>query len=73
MSVGMATRSQNRDRARQRGATLVGYALTLAMMVAVAIGSITALERNGETFLQNTGDKIGEPRPSQTDAQLYSP
>ncbi len=46
----------------QRGATLAGYALALAMMVVVALGSMKALENNSEDFLVNTGDKIGEPR-----------
>lgn len=51
----------------------MGYALALAMMVAVAITSLTVLDRNSETFLQNTGDEIGEPRPPRSDAQLLNP
>ncbi len=69
----MEDRSSTRDGGRQRGATLVGYALTLAMMVAVAIASLTAMDRNSETFLENTGDKIGEPRLPRAEAQLLSP
>lgn len=54
--------SPPKRRSLQRGATLTGYALTLAVMVVVALGSMKALEDNSEDFLANTGDKIGEPR-----------
>ncbi len=43
---------------------MTGYALTMAVMVVVGLGSMSALERNSETFLEDTGTAIGEPRPS---------
>ncbi len=52
------------SRRSERGATLTGYALTMAVMVVVGLGSMSALERNSETFLEDTGTAIGEPRPS---------
>jgi hypothetical protein len=55
---------QSADTRSERGATLTGYALTVAVMVVVALGSMSALENNSEDFLENTGDKIGEPRES---------
>ncbi len=56
--------SQSTGRRSERGATLSGYALTMSVMVVVALGTISALETNSEDFLENTGDKIGEPRES---------
>jgi hypothetical protein len=55
---------QPKGRQSERGATLTGYALTVAVMVVVALGSMSALEDNSEDFLQNTGDEIGAPRES---------
>lgn len=52
------------DRGSERGSSVTGYALTVALMVVVALGSMTALETSSEEFLASTGDKIGEPRES---------
>lgn len=48
----------------ERGATLTGYALSLALLVVMSLGSIKVLESSGETYLIETGSKIGEPRPT---------
>ena len=56
------------EKASQRGATLTGYALTLALMIAVALGSVSLLERSSEDFLTESGTTIGSPRPSSQDA-----
>ena len=47
---------------KERGTTLTGYALTLALFSVVTLGSVKALEANGETFLEGTGQDIGTPR-----------
>ncbi len=47
---------------KQRGTTLTGYSLTVALFAIVALGSIKALESNGETFLEGTGQEIGAPK-----------
>ncbi len=47
---------------KQRGTTLTGYSLTVALFALVAMGSIKALENNGETFLEGTGQEIGAPK-----------
>lgn len=47
---------------KERGTTLTGYALTLALFSIVTLGSIKALESNGETFLEGTGQNIGTPK-----------
>ncbi|NNF55170.1 MAG: hypothetical protein HKN03_12115 [Acidimicrobiales bacterium] len=47
---------------KERGTTLTGYALTVALFTLVALGSVKALEDNGETFLEGTGQEIGAPR-----------
>lgn len=52
------------DRGSERGSSLTGYTLTVALVVVVALGSMTALETSSEDFLASTGDKIGEPRES---------
>lgn len=52
----------DRDDQDQRGATLVEYALVMALVVGgtlVAIDSLT--DRSGD-YLSSTGDDIGEPR-----------
>ena len=56
------------NRRSERGATLVGYALTLATMVVVALGSLTVLQDNSETFLVGTGNDIGTARLSAAEA-----
>jgi hypothetical protein len=56
----------------QRGATLTGYALTMAVMVVAAMGSMALLEDNSETFLTDSGTNIGEPRQTE-DFALESP
>ena len=56
--------------AKQRGATLTGYAMTVALMVVMSLGSMKALEDNGETFLEETGRDIGTPRRSADDAAV---
>ena len=46
----------------ERGATLVEYALVVALVVGVTIFAIDDLTSNSGTYLSNTGGDIGEPR-----------
>ena len=60
----MEDRSARRD---ERGATLVEYALVLALVVGatlVAVGDLT--DRSGD-YLSTTADDIGQPRPRISD------
>ncbi len=70
--LGMSTPTQPSSPRRQRGATLTGYALTMAVMVVAAMGSMALLEDNSETFLTDSGTNIGEPRQAE-DFALESP
>lgn len=53
------------QRLRQRGATLTGYALIMAGMVAVSLGAVEGLDRGSTEVLENTGASIGESRPTR--------
>ncbi len=68
MAIDRRSATIQKLRRTQRGATLTGYALTMAVIVTASLGSMAALERNGETFLEDTGTAIGEPRPSSEEA-----
>lgn len=46
----------------ERGATLVEYAIILALLVMVSLVAIEQLGNDAGVYLQETGDGIGEPR-----------
>jgi pilus assembly protein Flp/PilA len=46
-------------RTRDEGASLVEYALLLALIAVVAIAAITALGENASSTLQDVSDSIG--------------
>lgn len=52
---------------RQRGATLVGYAVILSVMVVAGMSSLKVLEQNSEEFLADSGSSIGQPPPDRTE------
>ena len=43
----------------ERGATLVEYALIVALMVVTSLGAIKSLERNADTYYDTTSSRIG--------------
>ena len=47
--------------ANERGATLVEYALVVALVVVVLIGAITRISDSGDEKLEASGDRIGTP------------
>jgi Flp pilus assembly pilin Flp len=50
------------DPRRERGATVVEYALVLALFVGATLIAIDGLTDRGGTYLSTTGDDIGQPR-----------
>ncbi len=56
---------------RQRGASLTGYSLIMAGMVAVSLGAVQGLDRGSTEVLEATGDSIGEARPTRDQLALY--
>ena len=56
--------------ARERGATLIEYALILALLVGSTIGVILLLEDNSGSFLEQAGSDIGTPRGLAADFGL---
>lgn len=50
------------DRRRERGASLVEYALVFALIVIGSLFAIDALTDTSGSYLSSTGDDIGEPR-----------
>lgn len=52
----------------QRGATLTGYALLVALLTVVSLAAIEALGNTSSDYLDETGEQVGAPRPSKFDA-----
>ncbi len=60
----MTNPNNNRLPTSERGATLTGYALTVALVVVMGLGSMELLDRTSEEVLRETGDQIGDMRPT---------
>ena len=54
-------------RSTERGSTLTGYALIVALVMVLGVGSIQMLDRVGGEVLVETGDQIGDMRPTLDD------
>ncbi len=50
------------DRSKERGASLVEYALVFALLVVSSLLAIDSLTTRSGSYLSSTGDGIGEPR-----------
>ena len=50
------------DQKRERGATLVEYALVFTLIVVGTLFAIDALTTSSGSYLSSTGNDIGEPR-----------
>ena len=61
MSLWPKRRDERRERA-ERGATLVEYALILALVVGATLVAVQGLTDTSGDYLSSTGDDIGEPR-----------
>ena len=66
--------------ADERGATLTGYALTVAGITVLSLSALAVLEDGGGRYLETTGEAIGQPRestsflaPSPTQSQPAGP
>lgn len=59
-----------RQHGKERGASLVEYALLVALIAVVCIGAVTVLGKNSSTKMQGAGESIGgnEPCAEVTDA-----
>ena len=53
---------QRSDQRRQRGATLVEYALVFSLIVVASLFAIDALTTSSGSYLSSTGNDIGQPR-----------
>ena len=53
---------QRSDQRRERGATLVEYALIFALIVVSSLFAIDALTDSSGSYLSSTGNDIGQPR-----------
>ena len=65
----------HQDEKKQRGATLVEYALVTALFLTASLGAFTYLTRESGEYLVDTGSQIGEPRDriSDIDHNLPAP
>lgn len=50
------------DRARERGATAVEYAMLFSLVIGTTVLAIQTLTTESGDYLSTTGDDIGEPR-----------
>jgi Flp pilus assembly pilin Flp len=50
------------DQGHERGATLIEYALILALFVGATALAVTNLTSTSGQYLSSTGDDIGQPR-----------
>lgn len=53
------TEPDERRRDRERGASLVEYALLVALIAVVCIGAVTLLGRNSSTKMSSAGTAVG--------------
>lgn len=62
------------DRRHERGASLVEYALLIALIAVVCIGAVTLLGRNSSTKMRSAGDGVagGDGCPSGLH-RIYGP
>lgn len=63
----MKNRNNNISQTKERGATLTGYALTVALVIVMGLGSMKLLDRASGEVLVETGDQIGDMRPTLTE------
>ena len=57
--MGSLRRFRRRPSGADRGATLVEYALIVALMVVTSLGAIKSLERNADSYYDTTSSRIG--------------
>ena len=60
-STTSTTQAPRTRRRRERGATLVEYALMLSLVVVSALAVLQSLEDNSAEYLNETGSEIGRP------------
>ncbi len=61
MTSSLASTAPVPRRRRERGATLVGYALMMALIVVSALTVLQSFEDNSSEYLNDTGSEIGRP------------
>lgn len=61
---------RGRESGVERGASLVTYALVLALVTVASLGAVDALVDSSSSLLEDSGDNIGEPRSYRNDAVL---
>ncbi len=57
----------------QRGATLTGYALLVALLTVTSLAAIEALGSTSSDYLDETGEQVGTARQSKFDANAGAP
>ncbi len=67
--LGVAEREQR----CQRGATLVEYALLVALVLGSTLVAIDTLTAESADYLSETSDNVGSPRPHYTDLTPHYP
>ncbi len=66
------TFASNAGSNRQRGATLVGYALVFSAIAVTSLAGIEALNRTSGDYLGETGEQVGVARPSRFETDSSS-
>lgn len=63
----------SKDAKGQRGASLVEYALALALVLLLTVAALSALTSSSGTFLSQTGEDIGKPPQHVADLEPSLP